>query len=120
MLTLLISTHAYCEIFVQDLSKGKTLKIDIQLLNGLHVNKECVDHKKECLKYILELSNKSTSLSKKEHSLVLGNPASTFCNNNKGKSEILRDSKNNEYDYCVLKEKYIIDSWDLYHHSQKK
>jgi putative hemolysin len=41
-------------------------------------------------------------------------PASHFCIKSTGKSEIYYDSENNQHDYCVFENKFIIDSWDFY------
>lgn len=106
------SALVIAEEFTSNFTRGFTKNIDIELLNGMHVNSLCLKNKVECL----SLLKKQTSVknSPKSQGHVLGNPASIFCNSIGGKSEILKDKKNNEYDFCVLNDKYFIDSWDLY------
>lgn len=95
--------------------RNKIEKIKFEKMNGVLVNDLCLKEKKECSKLIEEIKKnkidrKKEKAAKKE---PLGNPASTNCEANNGQSEILRDDKHNEYDFCLLKKKYFVDSWDL-------
>ncbi|MBC7537509.1 MAG: DUF333 domain-containing protein [Bacteriovorax sp.] len=111
----LLSFDARSELFFHKFNNGSARKIKIEKLNGFHVNHECINNKQECLQLILKPLGQKT----KQTQDVLGNPASDFCEFNNGNSEILRDKKNNEYDYCVLKNKYYVDSWDFFNLNKK-
>lgn len=116
LLLSIFSFKARSEVFTHKFSKAPAREIKIEQLNGFHVNDECIKNKKECLSLILrpfkEDPIKSAKTKQAPH--VLGNPASDFCKVNHGNSEILQDKKNNEYDYCVFKDKYFVDSWDFF------
>lgn len=51
----------------------------------------------------------------------LGNPAANYCWDAGAKNRILKDEKNNQYDYCVFDDGSMIDAWNLYsaHHGNK-
>jgi putative hemolysin len=92
----------------------------ISKLNGFHVNNECLKNKTECLLLISNLPKVEVIKNdERKDPQVLGNPASDFCSANKGSAEILHDKKNNEYEYCVLKEIYFVDAWDFYSLNKK-
>lgn len=115
-----LSTNLFAEEFTHKFDHVPARKINIELLKGYHVNSECHKNKKECLALITVPSDVPSSGTKSNKSVHLrGNPASDFCESRSGKSEILRDVKNNEYDYCVLKDKYFVDSWDFYSQNKK-
>lgn len=112
LLFIFVSITAKSEVFTHKFSKGPARKIKIEKLSGFHVNSKCIENKNECLALI-------SKPKKGETQNLSGNPASDFCSANNGKSEILRDSKNNEYDFCVLNDKYFVDSWDFYSLNKK-
>lgn len=111
LLFLFLSHSLSAEILIHKYSKNASKKIKIEKLNGFHVNDVCIKHKQECLPLLKPAKVQQTKAS---GSGVLGNPASDFCQTHQGVSEILHDKKNNEYDYCLLKGKYLVDSWDFY------
>lgn len=100
------------EEFTFHLSKTKSTKISIQRLNGIQVNAECLKEKKACLK-IIDAAKKRKADMKKNKEGAFGNPASLNCEAHQGDPEILTDKKNNEYDYCLFDNKFLLDSWDL-------
>ena len=114
------TTQLFAEEFTHKLALGSEKKIEISLLKKFHVNSECIKNQQDCLN-LLKVPTTSTSVNKiiKQDKQVRGNPASDFCNFKEGKSEILRDQKNNEYDYCLLSDKYLVDSWDFYTQNKK-
>lgn len=87
-------------------------KIKISKLNGLNVSEDCLSEKEKCQKSIEAFRKTKAALSASR--TEAGNPASAYCEARSGQSEILRDNKNNEYDFCLIEKKYLIDSWDLY------
>lgn len=111
ILLSLVSLVLHAEEFIFYSDSNKSEKISIQRLNGLHVNARCLKEKKDCLKVIESIKKDKVEL--KNVKGPLGNPASINCKTHHGQSEILRDHQNNEYDYCLLEKKYLIDSWDL-------
>jgi putative hemolysin len=112
----ILSFSAKAEVFTHKISSSPAREIKIEKLNGLHVNIECIQNKNECLS-LVKTSVKNSKTKKESH--VLGNPASDFCIANNGKSEILKDKNNNEYDYCIFKDKYFVDSWNFYSLNKK-
>lgn len=44
----------------------------------------------------------------------IGNPAANYCWDVGAKNRVLKDEKNNQYDYCVFEDGSIIDAWTLY------
>lgn len=112
----LVSFVSHAEVLTLKIGEGNEKKINVEKLESFHVNDECIKEKKKCLA-LLKIPKK-TITTKASHDLA-GNPASLFCRDQNGKAEILHDSKNNEYDYCVLDNKYFIDSWDFYSSNHK-
>jgi len=108
---LLSSFAIKAEVFTWATEKNKEQKVEIKKLDGILVNDECFSNKTVCLKIIAAV--KKDKSQKKPEKGPLGNPASTKCSMNKGQSEILRDGKHNEYDFCLFEQKYLIDSWAL-------
>lgn len=111
---ILLSTNvvAETELFFTP-EKNQIQKIKFDKLNGVLVNDLCLKEKKECLKLIEAIKKNKIESVKSDKKAPLGNPASTNCEAHGGQSEILRDAKHNEYDFCVLNKKYFVDSWDL-------
>jgi hypothetical protein len=112
----LLSLESQAEIMMLKTDQISVKKIEIKKLESFHVNDDCIKEKKKCLA-LLNIPKKNILL--KGNFNLAGNPASLFCREQSGKSEILYDSKNNEYDYCVLNNKYFVDSWDFYNKNQK-
>lgn len=111
LLVLFFSFSLQAEVFTWATEKNKELKVEMKKIDGILVNEECFKNQTVCKK-IIEDVRKNKSEAKMEKG-PLGNPASTKCSLNKGQSEILRDSKHNEYDFCFFEQKYLIDSWAL-------
>lgn len=88
-----------------------TKKFVISRLEGMQVNNTCIKEKSHCLEV---LSKPKREIIKKDSDGPIGNPASDFCLSSNGASAILEDKKHNEYDYCVLENKYYVDSWDFF------
>ncbi len=89
-------------------------KIQIKILNKMKVNVGCFVMAKQCTEFI----NKK-AVPEKNKTGLKGNPASLHCSAIGGESIILKDVKNNEYDYCRFQGMYMVDSWDLYESSKK-
>ncbi len=104
------SSLSALELLVRTDSKT-VKKIDVSELQGVHVNSECLREKNHCLKI---LSQEKKVLPKKRTDQTIGNPASDFCHSAVGSSIILEDKKHSEYDYCLLEDKYFVDSWDFF------
>lgn len=109
---LMTGTATYAEVMTFHPDNKTVKKIRISKLSGLNVNEDCFAEKEKCLKSI-EAFRKS-KVEKKENKTETGNPASVYCEERMGQSEILRDSKQNEYDFCLIEKKYLIDSWSLF------
>lgn len=100
------------DFFIYWIDSNKSEKIAISKMEGLSVNDSCAREKKECFSAIEQGLLENSSI-KKDKSQA-GNPASLFCQRIKGINIILQDERKNEYDYCKLDNKYLIDSWQLY------
>ncbi|KYG66786.1 hypothetical protein AZI86_07025 [Bdellovibrio bacteriovorus] len=50
---------------------------------------------------------------------LVGHPAARNCQDLQGVSLIFLDDKKNEVDYCVFRDESFINSWDLYHATNK-
>ncbi|MBC7712910.1 MAG: DUF333 domain-containing protein [Rhizobacter sp.] len=110
----LIAADAPLKELTYQARKNSSENISIKVLNKLRVNDNCFARKNECLTFI----NKKIEKTKKEGPFK-GNPASSYCISADGDSIILKDKKNNEYDYCRFDGNFLIDSWDLYESSKK-
>lgn len=113
-----MSLNCHAEIMFHKINNGAAKKINIELLNGMHVNQKCIEAQSDCLSVLNKLK-KTGDKSIAPYPKLVGNPASNHCQQSGGYSEILHDEKNNEYDYCVFNEKYFVDSWDFYKQKRK-
>lgn len=123
VLLFLTSTISKAEVLIHHFGQKQKREIKVQKLNGMNVNDECIKSKSECLSLLsISKKNEKDKSPKIPDSLVkhpVGNPASDFCEAHNGNSAILHDQKNNEYDYCLMKGKYFVDSWDFYNVNNK-
>jgi putative hemolysin len=80
-------------------------------VHKINVNKKCYAEKEKCFIYLIQKSKvaKNKKIKNKEN---FGNPASDFCDLSGGKSEIFTDKDNNQIDFCVFSNNYIVDSWN--------
>lgn len=101
------------ENFLMRASPGKVIQTKIEKIESLHVNEECFLHRQKCLR-ALQSGFSGHHKTVPPQDMQLGNPASTFCQMGGGVGVILEDQKRNEYDYCKVADKFLIDSWDLY------
>ncbi|MGF6147193.1 Putative hemolysin [Kingella potus] len=50
----------------------------------------------------------------------MANPASVYCVEQGGKSEIRKDKEGNEYGMCRLPDGSVVDEWDYYRQNHKE
>lgn len=50
----------------------------------------------------------------------MANPASVFCEQQGGKSEVRKDAQGNEYGMCRLSDGSVVDEWDYYRKNHKE
>ena len=50
----------------------------------------------------------------------MANPASVFCEQQGGKSEVRKDEQGNEYGMCRLSDGSVVDEWDYYRKNHKE
>lgn len=50
----------------------------------------------------------------KTKAAFVGNSGANYCWDVGAKNRILKDEKNNQYDYCVFEDGSMIDAWDLF------
>lgn len=112
LLTLAISFNSYSKEFTRYLDdKNPRVKIEIKEHDGLWVNDQCINNFGKCLSFFIN-KNKAKKKAVKDPNLA-GHPASSHCSAVGGTNEIFIDEQNNQHDYCIFKEGYIIDSWNL-------
>jgi hypothetical protein len=106
---LLLSTSAlHAEVFTHQYERNKSEKIQMVLVDGMNISESCSKNIKSCWKYFNQKIKNSHVKTK-----LKGHPASIFCSEVNGISLIVRDSKNNEYDFCKFETDFYVDSWDL-------
>jgi putative hemolysin len=96
----------------EDFIKHDESKINLVELDGMLVNEKCKNDSINCFKTLMTLKKMPSKFS--QNTDQKGNPASDYCKKLKGKNEILKDKNNNEWDFCELKNGFVIDSWALY------
>lgn len=102
-------------LYDKDLKKYKPIKmIDYK---GRLVSEDCQKKTKmDCL----ALNPKPTKKAKANNVPLLGHPASDYCAQVNGKSRILFDKKNDQYDFCLFEDGSMTESWSLYNKRDKK
>ena len=100
------------ESYTHYLDRKTAKQVEILEKNKLHINEKCFNEFQKCLEFLKIQAPKS--ISNPEVSKLLENPASRFCKLAKGRAEIFMDKKNNQYDFCVFSNQYIVNSWDYY------
>jgi putative hemolysin len=95
--------------FIDD--KNPKMIVTIYDLDGMSVNEKCFKEKAKCLTFFIEKTKHKKMFVKDK--IQIGHPASENCSTLSGASEIFTDKENNQHDYCVFKEGYFIDSWNL-------
>lgn len=115
---VLISLNAAAEVYTMALPEKK-IKIETQSHSGIEVTKSCFPKKSKvpkCDAYNA-LSEKVTV--QKPDMPLAGHPAAFYCGSAGGHNRILKDSENNEYDFCEFKDGTMINSWNLYNRAKK-
>lgn len=119
-LTLLTLDFAYAAQFTFTVD-GKTRKIETQKFNSTNLSADCFQKNAatpDCDAFRI-LSKKNVEEKRPDIPLA-GHPAAYFCGSIGGLNRILKDEKNNDYDFCEFKDKSLIDAWDLYKYFHKK
>ncbi|QIW15290.1 hemolysin [Pasteurellaceae bacterium RH1A] len=49
----------------------------------------------------------------------MANPASVFCQQQGGKSEVKKDAQGNEYALCHLPDGRVVEEWEFFHQHNK-
>ncbi|KHD88562.1 MAG: hypothetical protein OM95_08645 [Bdellovibrio sp. ArHS] len=116
---LVLSFSAYAENISLKMYSSKTKKyeeVKIFTQDGLKISSNCIKKgKPDCEALRVGLG----SAKEKPQGPVLGNPAARYCAAFNAGNRILKDEKNNEYDYCVFSDGSMIDSWSLYYRHHK-
>ncbi|MBJ01036.1 MAG: hypothetical protein CME67_07370 [Halobacteriovoraceae bacterium] len=102
---ILTTSLAYTKTLTMQV-EDKSLRFEAQTVEGINF----INFKQSALAY-KALKAPRPKLKSKQ---LAGNPASRNCKLLNGKSVILRDSKNRQYDYCKFRDESMIDSWGLY------
>ncbi|NUN05089.1 MAG: DUF333 domain-containing protein [Bdellovibrio sp.] len=90
---------------------GQYKSIVIVKIDGLNFNSSCL---KETSCKALRISRGVAFKIHETNSSLAGNPGANYCWDVGAKNRILKDSKNNEYDFCVFDDGSMIDAWNLY------
>lgn len=93
---------------------GKIKKIEITEFIEMKLTKSCFKSSKtpQCQAY--SATKKNIISLNKPNTPLAGHPAAYMCGSAGGVNRVLKDDKNNEYDYCEFKDGSMIDAWDLY------
>ncbi|GEM_PF-655587 len=114
----LVASDAFAETLTMSLP-GKMVRVTTQNVGGVEVSKGCLNKKGKqpaCDAY-KALSKKASP--KSANVPLAGHPAAFYCGSAGGLNRILKDSKNNEYDFCEFKDGSMINSWHLYNKAKK-
>lgn len=86
-------------------------QVQTQKVGNFRINDLCV--KKQNCKAMLVAKEKPFKIQQTKAPFV-GNPAANYCWDVGAKNRVLKDDKNNQYDFCVFEDGSMIDAWDLY------
>lgn len=114
----LLSLTCAAEVYTMALP-DRRIKIETQSHSQVEVTKSCFSKKSkslECDAY--KALSKKVEMKKPDIPLA-GHPAAFYCGSAGGLNRILKDSKNNEYDFCEFKDGSMINSWHLYNKAKK-
>jgi putative hemolysin len=118
ILLTLFSSCAIAESYMMALP-DKTLKIETRSHDGIELTNSCFAKKTktpQCEAF--KALNRKVEV-KRPNVPLAGHPAAFYCGSAGGLNRILKDSKNNEYDFCEFKDGSMINSWHLYNKSKK-
>lgn len=118
ILNTLVPSDASAETLTMVLP-GKIVTVTTQIVGGVQISDSCVKKKEKqpsCQAYRALLKRVS---SKKPDVPLAGHPAAFYCGSAGGLNRIVKDSKNNEFDFCEFKDGSMINSWHLYNKSKK-
>ncbi|WP_413612888.1 DUF333 domain-containing protein [Bdellovibrio sp. HCB-110] len=86
-------------------------QVQTQKIGNFRINDLCV--KKQNCKAMLVAKGKPFKVQETKAPFV-GNPGANYCWDVGAKNRVLKDEKNNQYDFCVFEDGSMIDAWDLY------
>lgn len=93
--------------------KESYVDIKTRVFNNLELTEKCFKSVlPKCDAF--DATIKKTPLSKSTTDM-LGNLSSRYCHDKGGSSRILIDNDNRQFDFCLFKDKSMIDAWDLYY-----
>lgn len=114
IILILFPINVFSMDLVYQYDKNTSKKIVITNFHGMNASESCVKNAKDCSKLI---DKKKIKLEKIPG--LKGDPASNSCEEIGGLPAILKDSKFNDYEYCLLGKDYFVDSWDLHERHSK-
>jgi putative hemolysin len=93
------------------LSNGKYLDVKIVKIGKSKVSIDCQANT-ACT--ALKVANGKAFKIQLTSAPFVGNPGANYCWDIGAKNRILKDEKNNQYDFCVFEDGSMIDAWNLY------
>lgn len=92
-------------------TNGNYTNVEIVNIANLKVNEFCRS-KAKCKAVIV--ANGKPFKAERSSGPVYHNAGASYCWDVGAKNRILKDAKNNEYDFCVFDDGSMIDAWNLY------
>ncbi|WP_295900349.1 DUF333 domain-containing protein [uncultured Bdellovibrio sp.] len=86
-------------------------QVQTKKIDKFRVNDLCV--KKQNCKAMLTAKGKPFKVQQTKAPFT-GNPGANYCWDVGAKNRVLKDDKNNQYDFCVFDDGSMVDAWDLY------
>lgn len=118
--TLLLSlAFASSDLELRYFVNNAYTKVETKKVDNFRVNDVCVKNKK-CK--AMEVAKGKPFKIKPTKTPFVGNPGANYCWDAGAKNRVLKDSKNNQYDFCVYEDGSMVDAWDLYsaHYPDKR
>ncbi len=108
---LSLTANSFAKEFALDTGE-KIIKYNIVKVNNISVDDKCAKDIQKCMAY-KAVKKKAKIPAKSETATLIGHPASKKCLNKGGAPLVLTDKLNNEYDFCIFKDKTLVNSWDI-------
>ncbi|WP_374076676.1 DUF333 domain-containing protein [Bdellovibrio bacteriovorus] len=111
LLGSLIASAAGTDLKLKYFVNNAYTQVQTQKIGNFRINDLCV--KKQNCKAMLVAKGKPFKVQETKAPFV-GNPGANYCWDVGAKNRVLKDEKNNQYDFCVFEDGSMIDAWDLY------
>lgn len=111
LLSLSVTSAAGTDLKLKYFVNNAYTQVQTQKIGNFRINDLCAQ-KQNC-KAMLVAKGKPFKVQETKAPFV-GNPGANYCWDVGAKNRVLKDEKNNQYDFCVFEDGSMIDAWDLY------